>query len=97
MSINKIEFSQSDTSIYGSATLAIVSQPGKFIVAIDTTILGCGSSKHLLNGVSSQNSPITVLLNIANALNAARNLNLVLNYDALIEIDPATSMVSARI
>ena len=51
----------------------------------------------LLNGVSSQNSPITVLLNIANALNAARNLNLVLNYDALREIDPTTSMVSARV
>ena len=95
MSIDKIEFSQTDTSINGTATL--VSQPGKFIIGIDTTILGCGSSKNLLNGVSSQNSPITVLLNIANALNAARNINLVLNYDALIEIDPATSMVSARV
>ena len=50
----------------------------------------------MLNGVSSQNLPITVLLNIANALNAARNLNLVLNYDALLEFDPATSMVSAE-
>ena len=78
MPINTIEFSQSDTSINGAAT--VVSQPGKFIVGIDTTILGCGSSKNLLNGVSSQNSPITVLLNISSALNAARNLNLVLNY-----------------
>ena len=95
MSINKIEFSQSDTSINGAATL--VPQPGKFIFRIDTTSLGCGSSKNLLNGVSSQNSPVTVLFNIANALNAARNLNLVLNYDALIEIDPATTMVSARV
>ena len=95
MSINKIEFSQSDTSITAAATL--VSQPAKFIVGIDTTILGCGSSKNLLNGSSSQNCPITVLLNIGTALGNARNLNLVLNYDALIEIDPSTSMVSTRI
>ena len=95
MPIHKIEFSQSDTSINGAAT--VVSHPGKFIVGIDTTILGCGSSRNLLNGCSSQNSPITLLLNIASALNAARNLNLVLNYDALIEIDSATSMVSARV
>ena len=42
MSINKIEFSQTDTSITAAAT--VVSQPEKFIVGIDTTILGCGSS-----------------------------------------------------
>ena len=72
-------------------------QPGKFIVGIDTTKLGCGSLKNLLNGVSSQNSPISVLLNIITATGAQRNLNLILNYDALIEIDPSTSMVSARV
>ena len=95
MSINKIEFSQTDTSIAAAATL--VSQPAKFTVGIDTTILGCGSSKNLLNGASSQNCPITVLLNIAAPLTNARNLNLVFNYGALIEIDPSTSMVSTRI
>ena len=79
----------------GTATLP--SQPGKFIVGIDTTKLGCGSTKNLLNGVSSQSSPISVLLNIATATGAARNLNLILNYDALIEIDPAISMVSVKL
>ena len=44
-----------------------------------------------------KNSPITVLLNIAVAVCAQRNINLVLNYDALIEIDPSTSMVTARV
>ena len=39
------------TSINDAATL--VSQPGKFIIGIDATLLGCGSSKILLNGVSS--------------------------------------------
>ena len=95
MSINTIEFSRNDTAITAAVTTLL--EPGKFIVGLDTTRLGCGSAKNLLNGISSQNSPITVLLNIATALEAARNLNLVLNYDALIEIDPSTSMVSARV
>ena len=66
MSVNKIEFSQTDTTINDGATL--VSQPTKFILGIDTTILGSGSTKNLLNGVSSQNLPITVILNITTGL-----------------------------
>ena len=91
MSINSVEFDYKDD---GAPT---PTQPAKFYIAIDTTRIGCGSSLNLLNGVSSQNSPITVLLNIAIQTGASRNLNLVLNYDALLEIDPATSMVSARV
>ena len=95
MSINTVEFSRSDVAITAVATTLL--EPRKFIIGIDTTRLGCGSSKNLLNGTSSQNSPITVLLNIATATGAAQNLNLVLNYDALLEFDPSTSMVSARV
>ena len=95
MSINTVEFSRTDTSVTAGATLP--EWPDKFITGIDATKLGCGSSKNLLNGVSSQNSPITVLLNIMTATGAQWNLNLVLNYNALIEIDSATSMVSARV
>ena len=95
MSINTVEFSRNDVDIHTTATTLV--EPGKFIVGIDCTRLGCGSSKNLLNGTSSQNSPITVLLNIATAVADARNINLVLNYDALLEFDPATSMVSARV
>ena len=36
------------------------------------------------------------LLNIAPAVGAALNINFVLNYDALLEFDPATSMVTAH-
>ena len=95
MAINTVEFSRNDLDIHGTTTTLV--EPGKFIVGIDTTRLGCGSLKNLLNGTSSQNSPITVLLNIATAVQDARNINLVLNYDALLEFDPATSMVSARV
>ena len=61
MSINVVEFSRTGTIITANtAGTNPLEQSGKFIVGIDTTKLGCGSSKHLLNGVSSQNSPITV-------------------------------------
>ena len=50
MSINTIEISRNETTIYTTDT--DYQQPGKFIVAIDTTQLGCGSSKTLFNGIS---------------------------------------------
>jgi len=101
MSINAWEFSYTDTTCNNSvaaATVAItLSQPGKFIVGIDCCKLGSGSTANLLNGTSSQNSPINVLLNILTATLATRNLNLVIRYDALLEIDPETRMLSAKV
>ena len=95
MSINTVEFSRNDVDIHDTTTTLV--EPGKFIVGIDCTWLGCGSSNNLLYGTSPQYLPITVLLNIATAVADARNINLVLNYDALLKFDPATSMVSARV
>ena len=63
MSISTVEFSRNDLDIHGTATTLV--EPGKFIVGIDCTWLGCGSSNNLLNGTLSQNLPITVLLKIA--------------------------------
>jgi hypothetical protein len=77
MAINTVEFSRNDFDIHTTATTLV--EPAKCFVGIDTTRLGCGSSKHLLNGTSSQNSPITVLINIAIAVADARIINLVLN------------------
>ena len=92
MSINTVEFSYTDGACGTS-----VSQPGKFIVGIDCCKLGSGSTSNLLNGTSSQNSPINVLLNLTAATQAARNLNLVICHDALLEIDPETRMLSTKI
>ena len=69
----------------------------KFIVGIDCCKLGSGSSFNLLNGASSQNSPINVLLNLTQATAASRNLNLVICHDVLLEIDPETRMLSAKV
>ena len=91
MSINSVEFGYIDadnTTIY---------QPGKFYVGFDLCKLAGGSTKNLLNGTSSQNSPITVLINIVTATAAARTLNLILNYDFIFEIEPSTAMVSAKV
>ena len=93
MSINTVEFGMGDRALTDLSTY----QPGKFIVGFDLCKLGGGSSKNLLNGTSSQNSPINVLINIVTATNAARILNLILNYDFIFEIEPSTSMVSAKI
>jgi hypothetical protein len=37
------------------------------------------------------------MLNLTAATAAARNLNLVIYYDALLEIDPETRMLSAKV
>ena len=59
MSINLVKCSWADNIITnGNPTLLY--QPEKFIDGIDTTKLGLGSLKILLNGTSSQNSPISV-------------------------------------
>ena len=92
MSINSVEFGYTD-----AARVTTIGQPGKFIVGIDTCKLGSGSSQNLLNGTSSQNSPINVLLNLTQATAAVRNLNLVIRYDALLEIDPEIRMLSAKV
>ena len=90
MSINSVEFAYIDAD----ATTSY--QPAKFYVGFDLCKLAGGSTKNLLNGTSSQNSPITVLINIITATAAARTLNLILNYDFIFEIQPSTAMVSAK-
>ena len=92
MSINSVEFSYRD-----DACAPTIQQLAKFIPSIDCCKLGSGSSFNLLNGASSQNSPINVLLNLTAATNAVRNLNLVVRYDALLEFDPETRMLSAKV
>ena len=91
MSIHSVGFGYTD-----AACVTTINQPGKFIIGIDCCELGSGSSFNLLNGVNSQNSPINVLINLTQATAAARNLNLVIHYDALLEFDPETRMLSAK-
>jgi hypothetical protein len=49
-----------------------------------------------MSGTSSQNSAITVVLQLGTATTDAHNVNLVLDYDALIEVDFATGQASVK-
>ena len=92
ISINTVEISYTD-----AACVTTITQSAKFIVGIDCYKLGSGSSYNLLNGTSSQNSPINVLLNLVQVTAAVWNLNLVIRYNALLEIDLETRMLSAKV
>jgi hypothetical protein len=49
----------------------------------------------LLTGISTQNSPISLQL-YTTAVAQTLTVNLILNYDALIEIDPQNKQVSVK-
>jgi hypothetical protein len=78
MSISNLEFNYNDSQ----TTQCEI--PGKFIFAFNLEKL---HSKSLLTGTSSQSSAINVNMNFGTATSAPATLNLILNYDALLEID----------
>jgi hypothetical protein len=87
MSINSIEFSY----IPGQATTATA--PGKFFVATSTEKL---NSDSLLTGVSTQNSPISYRINTGTTTAAASTVSLIVNYDALLEVDTMSRQASVK-
>ena len=49
----------------------------------------------MLNGTSSQNAPINLVLKIGTQMGAtAKNIYLVLNYDCVLILDPRTKMIT---
>jgi hypothetical protein len=81
-SINTVEFGR----VIG--TPSTTSAPAKCYVGCTTSIMT--SNNVLLSGISTQNSPITVRLNILTSIPTgyAVNASLICSYDAIIEIDP---------
>jgi len=95
MSINNVEFSFSETGANTAvaATTATTSlEPAKFYVGFDLNKIN-SSSQNLLNGVSTANSPINAVVNFGAATTLAKSLNLTLNYDAILVIDPRTKQL----
>lgn len=92
LSINSVEFN------YGSDGVAVTSttEPGKFILAVDTSRISATSS-NLLNGISTKNTPINLLLNIVDATQEACTVSLLMNYDVLLNIDPVNNQVSLSV
>jgi hypothetical protein len=83
MSINTPEFS------YISTDTTSITQPAKFWVGFNLQKLTV-PSKAFFTGVSTQNSPISAVINIGTATSQIHTVMLILNYDAIIEIDPST-------
>ena len=63
--------------------------PAKFWVGVCLQKLTI-PQKAFFTGISTQNSPITVIINIGTATSQLHNVMLILNYDAIIEIDTST-------
>lgn len=79
ISVNRVEFDR----VCGD--ISTPDQPAKFYVGINLEKI---NSEALLTGISTANSPITLLINSSVATSQALNMHLVLNYDALMQIDP---------
>ena len=88
MAINNVEFSRLDD------TTTTVLEPGKCYIGFDLNKVN-SASRNMLNGTSSQNSPINLVLNIATGMGAnSKNVYLVLNYDCVFILDPRTKMIT---
>ena len=89
-SINTIEFNR----VVGVATTLI--EPAKFFVGVNMELLP-DSKNSLLTGTSTQNTPITVRMNIASATaSTSASVTLISLYDALIEINPMDRQATVR-
>tara|TARA_R110000787_G_scaffold48680_2_gene117061 strand:- start:613 stop:1872 length:1260 start_codon:yes stop_codon:yes gene_type:complete len=77
-SINSIEWNLED----GDATT--LTAPGKFYVGVDLEVV---DSDFILSGISSQNSSISVDIQLGTATTDSHNVNLLMAYDAIIEIN----------
>jgi hypothetical protein len=87
MSINTTEFSY----VAGGTTTAAA--PAKFFVGTSTEKLNTDA---LLTGISTQNSPISYRINTGTSTGAATTVSLIVNYDALIEIDTQMRQASVK-
>ena len=87
LSINSIEWNRVGNDV------TTVSEPAKFIIGVNLEKM---HTPALLTGISTQNSAITVLVSTSTATAQAHTVNLVLSYDALIEIDTNARQVAVK-
>lgn len=86
MSINNVEFAHTDNTVTTST------QPGKVYIGFDLNKIN-SSSNAIMNGTSSQNSPINVTTQMTIATASAKQLGLLLNHDCVFVIDPRTKSI----
>ena len=95
MSLNNIEFSYLETGYnqVNAGALSTAQEPAKFYVGFDLNKIN-SASQNMLNGTSSQNSPIIAQCNFAAATTLAKSLNLTSQYDSILTIDTRTKQIS---
>ena len=89
MSVNTVEFNRLDSDVN-----TVYTAPGKFYLGFNLEKLHSGS---LLTGISTNNSNITVNINQSTASTVVRQCNLLLVYDALLEIDVLNKQASVKV
>jgi len=80
---NSLAISRTEWNFNDSSTTSIIT-PGKFIVGINLEKM---HSNSLLTGISSTQTAVNLIMNLGTAMSTSSNINLILSYDALIEID----------
>lgn len=90
MAINGLEF-----NIVGAGATTYIT-PAKFIIGIPLEKLHIPTDQAILTGISSNNSSITVNISTSTAVAQATTVNLILNYDAIIEVDTANRNATIR-
>jgi hypothetical protein len=89
MSINSIEFAY----VANPAPTTTFAAPGKYFIGTSTEKL---NSDSLLTGISTQNSPISYRINTGSNTTNSSTVSLIVNYDALIEVDTLTRQASVK-
>lgn len=92
MSINTSEFY---STIADTSDNLLWYEPSKTIIGVNTSKIQSGENV-VLSGVSTANSPISVVVNIGTATAAAANLNLILDFDCILVLDPVARQLSVR-
>jgi hypothetical protein len=86
-SISGVEFA------YNSGSTTTAAAPGKFYVGTSTSKL---DSDSLLTGISTQNSPISYRISTGTATAQVHTITLIVNYDALFEIDTVNRQTALK-
>lgn len=92
-SINTIEYNVVSTTTAGFLTSTTAEAPAKFYIGTSTEKL---NSDSLLTGVSTQNSAISYRVSLGTATSQAHSCCLVVNYDALWEVDTINRQVALK-
>jgi hypothetical protein len=87
-SINAVEFNKID------GDTCTLTTPGKFYLGVSTEVIS--GNDYLLSGIATSNSPISLNMSLGTATTNAYNVALLLNYDAILEIDFVAGQANLR-